>query len=103
MIRYTAKIVLRNAIRALLEDNLQGCTVDSDDRSEAVITLEVTRDEVTLHGEKGAIKEQVEDAIDARCQVLQILHAQCLDCNSCAPHRCECVIAEGHTDDQEAA
>ena len=31
------------------------------------------------------------------------VHAQCLDCNSCAPHRCECVLAEGHTDDQEAA
>jgi hypothetical protein len=102
MIRYTAKIILANAIRMLLEDNLQGCTVDSSDRSEAVVTLEVARDDVTIHGDKGAIKEQIEDSIGVRVVSVHILEARCEYCDSNAPHRCECVLS-ADTDDQEEA
>lgn len=99
MIRYTARVVIANAIRAALESSDIG--VDGTDRSEAVVTLEVSRDDLTELGEKGAIKEQIEDCADIRVVSVQVLHARCEECYSCAPHRCECVLAEGWTDDQE--
>lgn len=101
MIRYTARVLIANAIRAALDHTDIG--VDGTDRSEAVVTLEVSRDDLTALGEKGAIKEAIEDHADIRVVTVQVLQARCEECGSAVPHRCECVWSEGWTDDQDVA
>lgn len=102
MIRFTAKVAIKGVARAYLEE-LTGCNVDGNDRTDAVVSLEVDREAIAMHNEQGAIKEALEDDTDIRVMSVQILDAQCTECNSQAPHRCECVAAGDWTDDQEAA
>lgn len=103
-IRYTAAVTIINAVRALVEEHMpSGTCVVSNGETPAVITLDVSRDDVTCYGDREAIRRLIEDNCpDISVRRVNVLEARC-DCGSSAPHRCECVTADGWTDDQEVA